>query len=106
MNKALSWIEEHCTIEHQGRHYTAGGAVVADTYVIAYVGEVIPGGTVRQLTDWHGNVIGSCRITATWRTPRSFLSDTMSQVYATVARRRYTGRSAGPGTIFRGRLIK
>ena len=105
MNKALSWIEEHCTIEHQGRRYTAGGAVVTADRIVAYVGERQPDGR-HKLTDWHGNVIGSCRITATWRTPRSFASTTMSQVYATVAGRRYTGRSAGPGTIFRGRLIK
>jgi hypothetical protein len=68
--------------------------------LVAYLG---PDGV---LETWGGQPIGRYYITATWRTPRSYVSTAMSQVYATVDGRIYTGRSAGLGMSFRGRLIR
>src|SRR5438552_4232374 len=97
--------EQHGNVEvgiivHAGREYSALGAVVTDTHVTAYLGKN------GQLTNWNGETIGTYRITRTWRTPKSYVSETMSQVYATVNGRTYTGRSAGVGMIFNGRLVK
>jgi hypothetical protein len=55
------------------------------------------------LNDWKGNPLGTWRATSTWRTPRSFFSDTMSQIEATVDGVTYTGRGAGIGMVFNGR---
>ncbi len=54
------------------------------------------------LTDWHGTPIGTYRIVATWRTPRSYVSNTMSQVEARINGVLYTGRSAGVGMAYTG----
>ena len=99
MYRTDSDIEPDCTFTHEGRAFTAGGAVVTPERITAYLGQN------GQLTDWHGNVLGTYRITATWRTPRSFVSATMHQVYATVNGVQYTGRSAGVGMVFAGRAI-
>jgi hypothetical protein len=98
-----SRTEQHGTTEigiiaHEGREFSALGSVVTDTHVTAYLAKD------NTLTKWNGEVIGTYRITRTWSTPRSFASSTMNQVYATVNGRTYTGRSAGVGMIFRGRL--
>lgn len=93
------YIETDCTIEHDGRKFTAGGAYVAPDRIVAYLGKD------GALTDWHGKQLGTYRITRTWPTPRSFASSTMSQVYAVVDSVTYQGRSAGDGMIFRGRLF-
>ena len=94
-----TYIEQDCTVTHNGRAYTSGGAVVAPRAIIAYLGKD------GALTDWHGDKLGTYRITATWRTPGSWKSGTMSQVYATVDGTRYTGRSGGEGMVFVGRKV-
>jgi hypothetical protein len=68
------------------------------TELIAYLGKD------GVLTDWHGSPLGTYRVTATWRTPRSYVSSTMSQVVARVGAATYKGRSAGVGMSFRGKL--
>ncbi len=108
------FIERDCTITHKGRTFESGGAVVTDEFVIGYIGKEIPGSGMgcnnaharRVLTDWHGNQIGTCYISSTWRTPNSFFSSTMHQVYARVNGKDYTGRSAGEGCILRAKLCK
>jgi len=88
--------------------------VVTPDRIVAYLGPDtgVPGApTIRGLregilTDWHGTELGTYRITRTWRTPRSYVSSTMHQVYATVDGVTYTGRSAGVGMIFKGKVIK
>ena len=95
---ATPYVETDCVFDFNGRKFESGGAVVTDDYIIAYLGE---NGT---LNDWHGNRIGGYDITATWKTPRSFVSDCMHQVEAYVNGRLYTGRSAGVGMVYRGRL--
>jgi hypothetical protein len=93
----IPYVEHGCTVQHEGRSFTAGGAVVTDDRIIAYPGKD------GILQDWHGNAIGTWRVLSTWRTPRSFLSSTMSGIEARVNGVRYVGRGAGVGMIFRGR---
>src|SRR5262245_65405077 len=49
-------IEQDCTIKHEGKTFTALGAVVSDNYLIAYPDK---GGVLK---DWHGNPIGTYRV--------------------------------------------
>lgn len=50
-----------------------------------------------DVTTWTGLPIGFAYETSKWRTPRSFVSLTMSQFTATIGGRQYTGRGAGDG---------
>jgi hypothetical protein len=93
------WIEKDCVFKHEGRKYESGGASVTLDHIIAYLGKD------GVLTDWHGNPIGTYRITATWKTPRSYVSSTMNQVIAYTKGISYTGRSAGEGMVFRGKRV-
>jgi hypothetical protein len=92
-----NYIEQDCSFEHEGRKFTAGGAVVAPDFIVAY-----PKAN-GVLGDWHGNTIGTWRAASTWRTPRSFYSATMSQIEAEVNGVTYTGRGAGEGMIYKGK---
>src|SRR5258705_7219839 len=49
------YVEQDCTVEHDGKSFTAGGAVVTDEWLIAYPKS---GGV---LGDWHGHAIGTRR---------------------------------------------
>lgn len=86
-----SYVESDCTIEHEGRKFTAGGEVVTDRFITAYLGKN------GVLTDWHGEAIGTYRILSTWYTLRSHISSTMNSVECFVNGVRYVGRSAGVG---------
>lgn len=83
------YVETDCVIEHEGRKFESGGAVVTDSSAIVYTKS---GGI---LTDWHGNRLGTFRVTSSWRTPRSWVS---SHSYAVEAR-----LDAFPGVRFIGR---
>lgn len=96
----MEYVEQNCTITHEGRSFTSGGAIVTDTHITAYLAKD------GVLTDWHGNRIGSYRITSSWATPRSFVSSRMYQVRAFIGGRAYTGRSAGVGVVFNGKACK
>lgn len=91
------YIETDCTIQHQGKTFIAGGAVVTADRITAYLGKD------GVLTDWHGEKLGTYRITSKWRTPRSYVSDVMNQVEASVNGVVYVGRSAGVGMSFSGK---
>lgn len=93
------YVETNCIIKHNGKQFEAGGAVITDQYCVGYLCEG------NRLSDWHGNTIGNYIITATWKTPHSFVSSTMHQVQAIVNGVAYTGRSAGVGRIFKGKRI-
>ena len=101
----MNYVEKNCTIEHNGRKFTAGGAVVTPEHLVGYLGKPRADGS-RFLENWHGKWLGTCWITSTWRTSRSFTSGTMHQVHARVNGVTYTGRSAGEGMLFRGRRVK
>lgn len=68
--------------------------------VIGYLGKF------STLTNFKGKQIGLYRIVSTWKTPKSYVSSTMHQVEALVDGHWYTGRSAGQGMSFRGKLMK
>ena len=87
-----------------GREYAALGSVVTDEYAVGYLAER-DGHLV--ITSWDGTtVLGTAVITSTWRTPRSFVSSSMSQVVATIDGARYTGRCAGLSMLWKGRKVR
>lgn len=98
--KTCNYREKNCVFEHGGMKFEAGGAAVVGNEIIAYLGKN------HELTTWKGKKIGTYRIVSTWKTPNSYVSSTMHQVEATVKGRVYTGRSAGVGMSFRGKLKK
>jgi len=94
-----------CTIEHEGRKCTANGAWYDGQRAVAYVGKTLGDGmgvdrhgptSRRALTDWHGNQIGTCALTSSWRV-RSYIGCRMYQIYATINGVDYTGRGFGEG---------
>lgn len=91
------FVEQDCTVAFQGKSFTAGGAHQIGNRLVAYLGKA---GTV---TTWHGGPIGTYRTVSTWKTPRSYVSGTMSQVTVLADGVYYTGRSAGVGMAFSGR---
>jgi hypothetical protein len=93
----IPYVETGCTIVHNGKAYTAGGAVVSRQSVVAYLANN------GVLTDWQGKALGTYRVTGKWKTPRSYVSSDMWQVEATVAGIVYTGRSAGIGMVYSGK---
>jgi hypothetical protein len=93
-----SFVEQDCTIELEGRKFTAGGAVVTPEYVIGYVkGD--------SLTDWHGNVIGTVRVLSSWPI-HSYISSRMYSFALYVNDVRYVGRGCGEGMIVKGKRSK
>lgn len=98
MTNQASYIESNCTIEHAGRTFESGGAIISEQFIIAYLGKS------SILTDWHGSPIGQYRILSTWKTPRSYISSTMHSVECFVNGVRYVGRSAGEGMSIRAKL--
>src|SRR5262245_10359732 len=93
----MTYTETDCTFEFNGQTFEAGGAVVTPERIVAY----LDGGCL--LTDWHGKVIGSYRVTSSWATPRSYVSSRQYQIEAVVDGVTYTGRSAGVGMIVKGK---
>ena len=95
---AQIYVEKDCTFIHEGKGFTSGGAFQSPLYLIGYLGKD------GALTNWHGKIMGSYKITHSWPI-NSFLSDCMCQVRATVNGQVYTGRSLGIGMLFRGHAI-
>ena len=110
------YIEPDCTITHDGKAFTASGAIVTSDFIVAYVGALAGGRgfngqlgsepPYHTLTDWHGKPIGTIRLTVSWRTSRSYVNSRMYQAYATVNGVTYTGRTTGEGMIFRGKRVR
>jgi hypothetical protein len=95
----MTFIEQDCTITHEGREFTAGGAAITNDRITAYLGE---NGVV---TDWHGNAIGTYVIASSWPI-HSYISSKMYAIHATVERKLYKGRGCGAGMSFNGKLAK
>jgi len=93
----IPYVEQNCVVEHEGKKFESGGAVVTPDHIVAY-----PKAN-GVLGDWHGKAIGTWRAISTWKTPRSFMSSTMSQIEANVNGVVYTGRGAGESMIFKGK---
>ncbi len=70
--------------------------------IVAYIGkpyartESAYGLGRRELTNWHGEILGTCYLGTGWRV-NSYIGSRMYQVYATINGREYTGRSFGEG---------
>ena len=72
--------------------------------IIAYIGKANRNGMgcdriigqSYDVTDWHGNKIGFATRGASWPV-NSYMGGTMSQYYARIDGREYTGRSFGEG---------
>ena len=92
----MLYVEENCCIEHEGKHFCAGGAVVTPEAIIAYPRND------GMLCDWHGKVIGEYQITARWPI-RSYWHTEMCQIEAKVDGVFYTGRGMGSGMLYRGK---
>lgn len=102
------WVESDCTIEHDGKTFTSGGAVITPDYAVGYAkfeSDMFEGVT-GDMTDWHGNRLGVARIVSRWQTPRSYVSSHMYQIEACINGVWYTGRCAGSGMIWKGKRCK
>jgi hypothetical protein len=96
----IPYIEKDCVIEHAGCKFESGGCVVTTDKIVAYLGKE------GKLTTWSGQIIGTYKITSTWKTPRSAYSSTRNQVYALVDGIGYQGQSDGIGMVFMGKRVK
>jgi hypothetical protein len=93
------YVERDCTVTHEGREFTSGGAVVTAAFIIAYPGKD------GVLKDWHGNALGTWRAVSSWQMGWP-VAHRMFQIEATVNGVTYTGRGLGEGMIYRGRRKK
>jgi hypothetical protein len=100
----LPYIETNCTIEHNGRKFTCGGAFVSPTHLIAYPADN------GRLNDWHGNQIGTYSITSSREAiffgRRSWMASRYYFMRATVNLQRYSLRGFGKGMIARGKALR
>ena len=98
---AIYYVESDCAIDHEGRVFVAGGAVVSDGYLIAYPGDD------GILNDWHGRRIGTYTVIssrpAVFFGHRSFMGPRYYYMRATVNGRTYSLRGFGVGMIAKGR---
>lgn len=86
------------TITHQGKEYTYNGAMINDHHIVAYIGPN------NALQTWNGEEIGHVRITSSWSTPRSWISNRMYSYYIMLDDgRHYTGRGFGEGFSVTGK---
>jgi len=98
--------EPHCTIEHEGKEYTSGGAFTSPDYAIGYLKfdrEYLY--ATGEVTTWHGEHLGTARISAMWKV-KSYIGSHMMQVECCIDGVWYTGRSFGSGMIWKGKRCK
>lgn len=93
-------IERDCIIEHEGRKFEAGGAVVTDEYLIAYPDKD------GVLKDWHGNVIGTYRVISSRKAVFFGIGDKYFYMRAQVGGREYSIRGFGDGMVAMGKRVK
>lgn len=92
------YVERNCVITHEGKSFESGGAFVSPDYVIGY-----PKGN--RLQDWHGQDLGSYRVTSSWRVPNGWMSGKMFSARVVVNGVEYQGRGSGEGMIWRGKRV-
>lgn len=95
---------EAASVFRAGRRFTAGGAAVQGGRAVGYLKKNTDG--TWSLTGWGSGKLGPCQITATWRTPRSYVSSTMVQAECKIDGVWYTGRGAGDGMLWQGKRKK
>jgi hypothetical protein len=102
-NQNHTWVEQDCTVEHQGHKHTCGGGLVSPDRIIAYPGEN------GELNDWHGNAIGTWRVIssrpAIFFGHRSFWGDRYYYMRAVVNGVEYSLRGFGKGMAANGKRI-
>src|ERR1700722_10202851 len=92
----LPYIERDCIIEHEGRKFESGGAIVTPVILIAYPKEN------GILGDWHGEAIGTWRVLSSWKV-NSYIGSRMYSIEARVNGVRYAGRGFGVGMSLRAK---
>lgn len=101
-----NYVERNCCIEHEGKSFCSGGAVVTPEIIQAYAKfENEEPGAIGTITDWHGKYLGEAVITSKWGTAGLF-SSYMYQIEAKVGGVLYTGRGCGNGRLYRGKPKK
>jgi len=101
----MNCVEQNCCIDHEGKHFCAGGAIVTDKHLVAYPDKL------NQLKDWHGNTIGTWTIVSS--RPAIFFgyqSWQGSRYYFMHARltdgRMYSLRGFGVGMMAKGKRVQ
>lgn len=98
------FIEKDCTFTHADQPFTAGGAVVTETHLLAYPGKN------GVLNDWHGNPIGTYRVIssrpAIFFGHRSWQGYRYFYMHAHVNGATYSLRGFGEGMIAKGKRLK
>ena len=100
-----AYIEKNCTVTHEGKSFTAGGAFVSNSHIIAYPAK---GG---QLHDWHGQVLGKWWVIssrpAVFFGHHSWMGSTYYYMRARLKDgRTYSLRGFGEGMSATGRRVK
>ena len=100
-----NYIEQDCTIEHEGRKFTSEGAVVTDELLIAYPDKD------GILKEWHGNIIGTYSVIssrpAVFFGRRSWIGSRYYYMRAHLTDGRwYSLRGFGEGMIAKGKRIR
>ena len=99
-----TFIESGCTVQHEGRTFEAGGAIVTPERLVAYPGEN------GQLNDWHGNKIGTYYVIssreAVFFGHRSWIGSHYYFMRAKVGGKRYSLRGFGAGMVAMGKALK
>lgn len=110
MTNTTQLVEMDCTIQHKGHTFTSGGAVISDQFVTCYLpcgADDSRIGACGIVTIWHGEQIGTYRITGRWRIPNSCWSTHMISVRIRLADgREYVGRSLGAGMVVNAKRAK
>ena len=100
----MAYIEQDCTIEHEGHKWTAGGAVVTDTHIYGYPKIQ---GSRGVLMDWHDQQeLGKLVVTSSWKINSCFGSHMFQMEVTMPDGKVYTGRGMGDGMIFKGKAKK
>ncbi len=107
-----TFIEQDCTIEHEGRTFEEGGAFVSDDYAVVYIGGDAGTralGTIDRIgaghhhvTDWHGSTIGRAFQTGTWTVGGTRVYSYSVTIFGTPPRR-FNMRGQGADMMARGR---
>lgn len=112
----MEMIERDCTITHDGKSFTYGGAYVVGDRALVYVGEPWDRPLTAQryqgpVTDWHGKAIGAYREVSRWRVPNGWRSGWMVSYRVIMtdengAATYWYGRGSGEGMSLSLRRLK
>jgi hypothetical protein len=90
------------TVTFQGRDFSAMGSVVDEANGII-LGYVSGAQGIYYLTTWEGKVLGSLKLTGTWKNRNVFggFPVTMYAWSAVIGGKKYSGRNTGAGMLLR-----